>query len=166
MKKIILILLVLFSCRGNDLNEVANIEVTMLRIPYVPLMVSVWETPVYMYGTLESNNFDVEGMVVNWFSNMYWDENDSSGYYRLLCGRCDEAVWYGINGTTDTTTIDIGELRWVTEKSSITDSLGNFYNVLTPVSSMRGYDRMGSWMWLWWSIEGTVVDSQQIFLMD
>ena len=165
MRKIILLLLILFSCGEDDKDRIANIEVTMLRISYITLNY-MWETPAYMYGTLESNNFDVEGMVVNWFSNMYWDENDSSGYYRLLCGRCDEAVWYGMDGTTDTTTIDIGELRWVTQKSSIADSLGNFYNVLTPVSSMRGYDGTGSWMWLWWSIEGTVVDSQQIFLMD
>ena len=166
MKKIIYIILLLFSCDGINSNKIANVEVTMLRIPYIPLSIYNWDTPIYMYGTLESNNFDVEGMVVNWFSDMYWDENDSSGYYRLLCGRCDEAVWYSMYGTTDTTTINIGQLRWVTQRSSIADSLGNFYNVLTPVSSMRGHDGMGSWMWLWWSIEGTVVDSQQIFLMD
>ena len=104
-------------------------------------------------------------MVVNWFSDMYWDENDSSGYYKLLCGRCDEAVWYDMDGTTDTTTIDISELRWVTQRSSVTDSLGNFYNVLTPVTTMIGHDGYGSWMWLWWSIEGTVIDSQEIYLM-
>jgi len=165
MKRIILSLLLLFSCEENKGDKIANIEVTMLRIPYIPLNSYIWETPTYMYGTLESDNFDVEGMVVNWFSDMYWDENDSSGYYKLLCGRCDEAVWYDMDGTTDTTTIDINELRWVTQRSSVTDSLGNFYNVLTPVTTMIGHNEYGSWMWLWWSIEGTVIDSQEIYLM-
>ena len=40
------------------LCQVANIEVTMLRIPYIPLNYHIWETPVYMYGTLQSYNYN------------------------------------------------------------------------------------------------------------
>ena len=58
-------------------------------------------------------------------------------------------------------TISIDSLRWITERSSVADSSGNFYNTLTPVNTMKD-----GFMWLWWSIEGTVIDSEEIFLMD
>ena len=38
---------------------------------------------------------------------------------------------------------------------------GDFGNVLAPVRSM-----VGKSMWLWWSINGTVIDSMSIFLME
>tara|TARA_R100001129_G_C5175268_1_gene206083 strand:- start:111 stop:488 length:378 start_codon:yes stop_codon:yes gene_type:complete len=122
---------------------------------------SDWITPIYMYGTLTSDNYDVEGTIVRWFSDLYWDEDDSTGYYKLLCGRCDEAVWYDSDGSSDTLQIDINELEWITNEFSITDSLGNFYNLLTPINLMRD-----DFLTLWWSIEETVIDSQVIFLMD
>ena len=137
----------------------------MNRVPYIVLNSNNWITDYTIYGRLESNNYDVNRMVVNWFSDLYWDENDSTGYYKLLCGRCRNAVWHDMDGTTDTLEVNISELRWITQKSSVADSLGNFYNLLSPVNSMRGHDEMGSWMWLWWSIEGTVIDSQEIYLM-
>ena len=169
MKKLLLISILLLSCVDERIAtrlRNAHIEVTMLRIPYIPLMSSNWETPITIYGTLESEDTRVERMVVNWWSDMFWNENDSSGYYKLLCGRCRDAVWYDMDGTQDTMTISIDSLRWITERSSVADSSGNFYNTLTPVYPMRGHDGDGSFMWLWWSIEGTVIDSQEIFLMD
>mgnify|MGYP001175857792 CR=1 FL=1 len=158
--RIILLLILFFSCI-DERDRVAHIEVTMLRIPYVPMSYSDWITPIYMYGTLTSDNYDVEGTIVRWFSDLYWDEDDSTGYYKLLCGRCDEAVWYDSDGSSDTLQIDINELEWITNEFSITDSLGNFYNLLTPINLMRD-----DFLTLWWSIEETVIDSQVIFLMD
>ena len=169
MKKLLLLSILLFSCEDDRIttrSRNAHIEVTMLRIPYIPLSYSDWETQVNIYGTLESEDTRVERMVVNWWSDMFWNENDSSGYYKLLCGRCRDAVWYDIDATQDTMTISIDSLRWITERSSVVVSNGNFYNTLTPVQSMRGHNGEGSFMWLWWSIEGTVIDSQEIFLMD
>ena len=48
---------------------------------------------------------------------------------------------------------------------SLTDSLGYFYNTLTPVKVMQNKGS-GSVMKLYWSIENTLIDSQEIFLMD
>ena len=169
MNILLIFLIFFFSCvdeRTTTHIRNAHIEVTMLRIPYIPLISSNWETPITIYGTLESEDTRVERMVVDWWSDMFWNENDSSGYYKLLCGRCRDAVWYDMDGTQDTMTISIDSLRWITETSSVADSSGNFYNTLTPVYPMRGHDGDGSFMWLWWSIEGTVIDSQEIFLMD
>ena len=169
MKKLLIILLLLFSCVEERIVTVPrnpHIEVTMLRIPYIPLAYTAWETPVTIYGTLESEDVSVERIVVDWWSDMYWNENDSSGYYKLLCRKCREAVWHDMDGTRDTMLISIDSLRWITKTHSISDSNGNFYNTLTPVSTMRAHNLHGSWMWLWWSIQGTVIDSQEIFLMD
>ena len=143
-----------------------HIIVTMLQIDRIEIRDNLWITPAPIWGHLESEEADVDRLVVHWWSNMYWNENDSSGYYKLLCRKCREAVWHDMDGTRDTMLISIDSLRWITETHSISDSNGNFYNTLTPVSTMRAHDLDGSFMWLWWSIQGTVIDSQEIFLMD
>ena len=51
--------------------------------------------------------------------------------------------------------------RWY----SVVDSLGYFYNTLTPTKVMQGKGS-GSYMKLYWSIENTIIDSQEIFLME
>tara|TARA_B100000575_G_C23139564_1_gene662833 strand:+ start:4071 stop:4547 length:477 start_codon:yes stop_codon:yes gene_type:complete len=158
MKFFFILFFLFFSCEDE---KIAHVEVTMLRVPYVPLSVTEWETPIYIYGQLNSNNYDVEGMIVNWYTDTYWDVSDSTSYYRLLCGDCDYGVRYDLDGTTDTSLVNIYNLKWITDRSSVVDSLGYFYNVLRPVYPMRN-----SFMTLWWSIEGTVIDSQEIFLMD
>ena len=61
--------------------------------------------------------------------------------------------------------VDVDTLRWTTDEYSIVDSAGYFYNTLTPVKVMQGKGS-GSWLKLYWSIENTLIDSQEIFLMD
>ena len=57
--------------------------------------------------------------------------------------------------------VNVDTLRWITDEYSTVDSLGYFYNTLTPTKMMQ--DRF---MKLYWSIENTLIDSQEIFLMD
>ena len=167
MRKYLIGLLLLLSCddRVEEPNQ-ANVIVTMLRVERIELLNNLWVTPSPLWGHLESNDTVVDRLVVHWWTNMYWDEDDSSGYYKLLPNRRNKAVWYDDFGNRDTVNVNVDTLRWITDEYSLVDSLGYFYNTLTPVRPMRGYDLMGRVMKLYWSIENTLVDSQEIFLMD
>tara|TARA_Y100001938_G_scaffold133292_1_gene192476 strand:+ start:356 stop:859 length:504 start_codon:yes stop_codon:yes gene_type:complete len=167
MKKL-LFLLLFVNCNGK-LSEpnVANVMVTMQRVERIEIMDNLWITSKSLWGHLESNDVSVENMVVNWWSNMYWHKKDSTGYFKTLCKDCKSGVWYDKDGTTDTMSIlCFDSLEWVTNRTSIVDSLGYFYNTLKPVRTMQGHNDMGSFMKLYWTIKDVVVDSQEIFLMD
>ena len=161
-----LLLLLFFGCddKVEEPNE-SRVIVTMLRVERIEILDNIWITPAPMWGHLESEESDVERLVVHWWSNLYWDENDSSGHYRLLPNRRNKAIYYDNFGNRDTVDVDVDTLRWTTDKYSTVDSLGYFYNTLTPVKIMQDKG-LGSLMKLYWSIENTLVDSQEIFLMD
>ena len=165
MKKLLFLLLIL-GCddRVKDPTE-TNIIVTMLRIDRIEILDNIWITPVPIWGHLKSEDAPVDRLVVHWWSNMYWNENDSTGHYKLLPKRRNKAIWYDNFGNRDTVDVNVDTLRWTTDEYSIVDSAGYFYNTLTPVKVMQGKGS-GSWLKLYWSIENTLVDSQEIFLMD
>ena len=166
MKKL-LFLLLLFGCddRIEEQNK-SNIIVTMLRVPRIEILDNSWITSTPIWGHLHSeDSIPLERLVVHWWSNMYWDEDDSSGHYRLLPNRRNKAIWYDNFGNRDTMDVNVDTLRWTTDVYSLTDSLGYFYNTLTPVKVMQDKGS-GSVMKLYWSIENTLIDSQEIFLMD
>tara|TARA_Y100000592_G_scaffold96988_1_gene166677 strand:+ start:195 stop:725 length:531 start_codon:yes stop_codon:yes gene_type:complete len=154
------------SCddRVEEPNE-ANIVVTMLKVDRIEILDWLWVTPYPIWGHLHSDDVMVERMVVHWWTNMYWDEDDSSGHYKLLPNRRNKAIWYDNFGNRDTMDVNVDTLRWITDKHSIVDSMGYFYNTLTPTRVMQNKGS-GSYMKLYWSIENTLVDSQEIFLMD
>jgi len=138
LKKLLFLLLLLFNCddRVEDPKK-SNIIVTMLRVDRIEILDWLWITPAPIWGNLESDEVDVEGMVVHWWSNMYWDEDDSSGHYKLLSNRRNRAVWYDNFGNRDTIDVDVNTLRWTTDRYSEVDSLGYFFNVLRPVRVMQ-----------------------------
>ena len=142
-----------------------HIIVTMLQIDRIEIRDNLWITPAPIWGHLESEEADVDRLVVHWWSNMYWNENDSSGHYKLLPNRRNRAVWYDNFGNRDTMDVNVDTLRWTTDRYSEVDSLGYFYNTLTPTRVMQDKGS-GSFMKLYWSIENTIIDSQEIFLMD
>ena len=162
----ILLLLLFLGCddRVEEPNK-SNVIVTMLRVERIEILDNIWVTPAPIWGHLESEEADVERLVVHWWSNMYWDEDDSSGHYKLLSNRRNKAIYYDNFGNRDTVDVNVDTLRWTTDKYSTVDSLGYFYNTLTPVKIMQDKGS-GSWMKLYWSIENTLIDSQEIFLMD
>ena len=164
--RLLFISLLMLSCdhRVEEPNE-SNIIVTMLRVNRIEILDNLWITPQPIWGHLESNDVPVERLVVHWWSNLYWDEDDSSGHYRLLPNRRNRAVYYDEFNNRDTVDVNIDTLRWITDEYSTVDTLGYFYNTLTPIRLMQDKG-WGSVMNLYWSIEGMVVDSQQIFLMD
>ena len=161
MKKLIW-LLILFCCddRIEEPNK-ANVIVTMLRVDRIEIQDNLWITPAPMWGHLESEDTPVDRLVVHWWSNLYWDEDDSSGHYRLLPNRRNKAIWYDNFGNRDTMDVNVDTLRWITDEYSTVDSSGYFYNTLTPTKMMQD-----KFMKLYWSIENTLIDSQEIFLMD
>ena len=67
-------------------EEERNIIVTMLRIDRIEIVDNLWVTPAPIWGHLEAEDVPVERLVVHWWSNMYWDENDSSGYISSSLG--------------------------------------------------------------------------------
>ena len=165
MKKLIW-LLILFCCDDRiEEPDKANVIVTMLRVERVEILDNIWITPIPMWGHLESMDTSVDRLVVHWWSNLYWDEDDSSGHYRLLPNRRNRAIWYDNFGNRDTMDVNVDTLRWITDEYSIVDSSGYFHNSLTPIRIMQDKG-LGSLMKLYWSIENTLVDSQEIFLMD
>ena len=166
MRKYLIGLLLFFSCddRVEEPDE-SRIIVTMLRVNRIEILDNIWITPAPIWGHLESEVVDVERLVVHWWSNMYWDEDDSSGHYKLLPNRRNKAIYYDNFGNRDTMDVDVDTLRWTTDKYSTVDSSGYFYNTLTPTKVMQGKGS-GSYMKLYWSIENTIIDSQEIFLME
>jgi len=142
-----------------------HIIVTMLQIDRIEIRDNLWITPAPIWGHLESEEADVDRLVVHWWSNMYWDENDSNGHYKLLSNRRNRAIYYDNFGNRDTIDVNVDTLRWTTDRYSEVDSLGYFYNTLTPTRVMQDKGS-GSFMKLYWSIENTIIDSQEIFLMD
>ncbi len=166
MKKIFWVILILTLLTGSCDDRIedpdrSNVIVTMLRISRIEILDNLWITPAPIWGHLESEEADVERLVVHWWSNMYWDEDDSSGHYRLLPNRRNKAIWYDNFGNRDTMDVNVDTLRWITDRYSEVDSLGYFYNTLTPTKMMQD-----KFMKLYWSIENTLIDSQEIFLMD
>ena len=164
--KKLLLLIILFGCddRIEEPNE-ARIIVTMQKVERIEILDNIWITPAPIWGHLESEVVDVDRLAVHWWSNMYWNENDSSGHYRLLSNRRNKAIWYDNFGNRDTVDVNVDTLRWTTDEYSTVDSAGYFYNTLTPTKVMQDKGS-GSWMKLYWSIENTLIDSQEIFLMD
>tara|TARA_Y100001937_G_C7053752_1_gene300391 strand:+ start:357 stop:857 length:501 start_codon:yes stop_codon:yes gene_type:complete len=162
----LLILLLLLGCddRIEEPNK-ANVIVTILRMERIEILDNIWITPAPIWGHLESEDTPVERLVVHWWSNLYWNENDSSGHYRLLPNRRNKAIYYDNFGNRDTVDINVDTLRWITDVYSVVDSAGYFYNTLTPTKVMQNKGS-GSWMKLFWSIENTLIDSQEIFLME
>lgn len=138
-----------------------NVMVTMPLIPRIELNSYTWQTIVTMYGLLESENVSVENMRIEWQSDMFWVVHDTTGYFRLDCRTCVNGTWYDTDGTTSSMTYNFHTMAPVTNQVSLADSEGEFGNVLAPVRSMVSQS-----MWLWWSINGTVVDSMSIFIMD
>jgi len=161
-----LLLLLFLGCedRVEEPNK-SSVIVTMLRIERIEILDNIWITPAPIWGHLESEESDVERLVVHWWSNMYWDEDDSSGHYKLLPNRRNKAIYYDNFGNRDTVDVNVDTLRWTTDEYSVGDSLGYFYNTLTPTKVMQGKGS-GSYMKLYWSIENTIIDSQEIFLME
>jgi len=163
---VLILVLITGSCddRVEEPNE-SRIIVTMLRVNRIEILDNIWVTPAPIWGHLESEVVDVERLMVHWWSNMYWDEDDSSGHYKLLPNTRNKAIYYDNFGNRDTVDINVDTLRWTTDEYSIVDSLGYFYNTLTPTKVMQGKGS-GSYMKLYWSIENTLIDSQEIFLME
>ena len=139
----------------------ANVTVVMPSIPRIELNDYSWQTLVTMYGLLESDDVDVKNMRIEWQSDMFWLVGDTTGYMRLDCRTCINGTWYGTDGTEFPMTYNFHTMSPVTNQVSLADAAGEFGNVLAPVRSM-----VGESMWLWWSINGTVVDSMSIFLME
>ena len=160
------LLLLFIGCDDRiEESDKANVIVTVLRVDRIEIHDNLWVTPAPIWGHLESEDVPVDRLVVHWWSNMYWDEDDSSGHYRLLPNRRNKAIWYDNFGNRDTVDVNLDTLRWTTNQYSIVDSLGYFYNTLTPTRIMQSKGS-GSYMKLLWSIENTIIDSQEIFLMD
>ena len=168
-----LLLLLAIGCEDNSLlgPRTGDLERDPAPLIYVdiPLIDRIelndysWQTLVTMSGNLEAEdpNVSVEHFRITWESDMFWVVNDTSGYFRLDCRTCDDGTWYDSDGSTLDMQYDFHTMSPVTNQVSLSNSEGEFHNVLAPVRSM-----VGKSMWLWWSVNGTLVDSMSIFLME
>ena len=162
-----LLLLIAIGCEDDPIgpgdfpDDNINVLVSMPLIERIELNDYSWQTLVTIYGNLESDDIDVEFMRVEWDSDMFWLIYDTTGYFRADCRGCVSGTWYSSDGSTEDMQYDFHTMAPVTNQVSLADSGGEFGNVLAPVRSM-----IGESMWLWWSINGTVIDSMSIFLME
>jgi len=162
-----LLLLITIGCESDSIlgprtqSEPIHVIVTMPLIERIELNDYSWQTLMTIYGNLSSEDTDVEFMRVEWDSDMFWSINDTAGYFRADCRGCSNGTWYSSDGSTEEMQYDFHTMAPVTNQVSLADSNGDFGNVLAPVRSM-----VGKSMWLWWSINGTVIDSMSIFLME
>ena len=161
----LLLLLISTSCEDNAVigpqNDPIHVTVTMPLIERIELNDYSWQTLMTIYGNLSSEDTDVEFMRVEWDSDMFWSIYDTTGYFRADCRGCESGTWYDSDGSIEPMQFDFHTMAPVTNQVSLADSGGDFGNVLAPVRSM-----VGKSMWLWWSINGTVIDSMSIFLME
>ena len=67
----------------------------------IEIMDSVWLTPHIIRGNISSDDVDVVGMKIKWYSDMYWDLIDSTGYLKMIDNEL-YGSWYDI--IDDTTT--------------------------------------------------------------
>ena len=158
-----LLFLLFIGCEDTRVgheHDIANVTVVMPLIERIELNDYTWQTLVTMYGTLESDA-NVEHIRIEWQSDMFWVVGDTTGYFRLNCRTCIDGFWYDQDGVIEPMTYNFHAMAPVTNQVSLADSDGEFGNVLAPVRSM-----VDKSMWLWWSINGTVIDSMSIFLME
>ena len=165
-----ILLLISIGCEDNAIlgpqseeRESIRVFVDMPIIQRIELNDYSWQTLFTIDGDLESEdpNQSLEFFRVTWESNMFWLVNDTTGYFKTNCRTCTNGVWYDSDGSTIEMEYDFHSMAPVTNQVSITNSEGNFSNVIAPVRSMVGRS-----MWLWWSVNGTLVDSMSIFLME
>lgn len=165
-----IILLITIGCEDNSLlgptyweESTERVYVDMTLVDRIELNDYSWQTLYTISGDLEAEDpsVSVENFRVTWESDMFWMVNDTTGYFRLNCRTCTDGVWYDNDGSTLEMQYDFHTMAPVTNQVSMTDSDGNFSNVIAPVRSMVNRS-----MWLWWSVNGTLVDSMSIFLME
>ena len=78
MKKIFWVILILTLLTGSCDDRIedpdrSNVIVTMLRVNRIEILDNIWITPAPIWGHLESDEVEVERMVVHWWSNNnYW----------------------------------------------------------------------------------------------
>ena len=161
-----LLFLLIIGCESSptgtqNYHGTAEVSVIMPSIESIELNDYSWQTLVTMYGVLESDNIDVKNIRIEWQSDMFWIVGNTTGYFKLDCRTCVNGTWYDTDGTTIPMIYNFHTMSPVTNQVSIADASGEFGNVLAPVNIMND-----DFMWLWWSINGTVVDSMSIFLMD
>ena len=170
MKKLLLLLLLFLSCdlEPKQKEVVVQIESFAGRME---IMDTPWYTTHIVRGKVVGGE---EGMKIKWYTDMYWDRTDSSGYLQMLSRSEIYGKWHDVYKDTITYRYRDGANHIpIVEPYSIVNSSGNFRLLLSPVKTMQGcmtcpnpYLKNGSFMRLWWEVNEVLVDSMEIFLMD
>jgi hypothetical protein len=102
---------------------------------------NITNPPVYAYvGYKDFENFDFidsEGAIVEWYSNLYYSNNDTIGYYRKQYGANETYTYYSID-TTYIFSGDLNKLNSTVEFSSKTDKKGMAKTNVKVLSQMMG----------------------------
>ena len=168
MKKLLILLLLL----GCDL-EPKQKEVVVQIEPFagrIEIMDTPWYTTHIIRGKVAGAT---DGMKIRWYTDMYWDRTDSSGYLKMIQNEL-YGKWYDVYKDTITYRYrNLANHVPIVEPYSIVDKNGGFRLLVQPVKTMQGCMtctdwryRNGSFMWLWWEVNDVVIDSMEIFLMD
>lgn len=161
-----IIIILLIGCESpigpGDFEEYNNSGTVYCSVPDIPeieLDDAKWQTLKPVDGELSSEEIDVQYIRVSFQSDMFWIVGDTTGYFKSNCRGCQDGVWYDTDGTVQEMYYDFHTMAPVTNQVSLAREDGTFRNMLAPVKSMKG-----DAMWLWWSINGTIIDSMSISL--
>ena len=168
MKKLF-ILLLLLGCDLEPPQKEISVQIDSFR-GRIEIMDVPWYTTHIIRGKVAGGE---DGMKIRWYTDMYWDRTDSSGYLKMIENEL-YGQWY--DSYKDTITYRYRNLANhvpIVEPYSIVDEDGRFKMLVQPVKTMQGCltckdykHKNGSFMWLWWEVNDVILDSMEIFLMD
>ena len=168
MKKLF-ILLLLLGCDLEPPQKEISVQIESFR-GRIEIMDTPWYTTHIIRGKVAGGE---DGMKIKWYTDMYWDRTDSSGYLKMVPNEL-YGQWY--DSYKDTITYRYRNLANhipIVEPYSVVDEDGRFKMLIQPVKTMQGCmtcdgykHKNGSFMWLWWEVNDVVLDSMEIFLMD
>ena len=164
-----LLLLFLIGCDLEPPEKEISVQIDSFK-GRIEIMDTPWYTTHIIRGKVAGGE---DGMKIKWYTDMYWDRTDSSGYLKMVPNEL-YGQWY--DSYKDTITYRYRNLAnhvSIVEPYSVVDEDGRFKMLVQPVKTMQGCltckgykHKNGSFMWLWWEVNDVILDSMEIFLMD
>jgi len=168
-------MLTLLTC--EDVNDYAlptyTYTIDVINPIRIEIMDNSWLTPHIIHGSISSDDVDVHGMKIKWYTDMYWDLNDSTGYLKMIENEL-YGSWYDVFNDTTTYRYKINSRHIpIVQEYSVVEENGEFKMLLQPTWTMQGCMtcplpqlKNGSFVNVWYEVNNTIVDTMEIFLMD
>ena len=179
MKKYLFIILLVgfWSCEdGDQLNEESqstyrfdliyeDTGITKDNNDYFHLTIDrgSWQTLYRVRGIVYKDNEPVEFMKFYWQSNLYWELDDTLGYY-IHRGLTDDLEYVSYD-TTYITGFSGMEVP-TSNSASVSNANGEVSNMIAPVRTMIGDTLVLSWIYFDWVYESDTFHGEMKIVLD